>query len=288
MSASAHGLTGQGREAPRGAARPAEDGISVAAVICAAGSSSRMLAPRGSRSTDPSARLKKEYRLLPGSVPSLTVLSASVRAFASLPEVKVIVIAVPDDPFTGEMAARKAIHPALLRGKTAPVIFVKGGSTRRASVLNALAALPEAFPEKEGVRRFALIHDGARPWISPAFIRRIIAAVRRHPAVVPVLPPSETPKETTLELGDAFGSGRGETVYVKNHLKRSFVGLAQTPQAFAFPEILELHLTAAEHERCTGAEFTDDAEIWGTFHGSVAAVPGDPRNRKITFPEDLA
>jgi len=257
---------------------PRVEGVAVAAVICAAGRSARM--GSGARGG------KKEYRLMPGSAGSagITVLGAAVRAFAVLPEVRAIVVAVPDDPSAGEAAARKAIPPALLGGKGPPVRFVKGGRTRRVSVFNALAELPEFFFGLPGARSYALIHDGARPWVNPYFIRRIIAEVKKHPAVVPILPLAETPKETTFSLDGFFGS---DPVYVKRHLKRDFVGISQTPQAFAYPEILDVHALAAEHERVMGVEFTDDAEIWGTFHGSVAAIPGDPKNRKITFPEDL-
>jgi len=254
----------------------AVEGVAIAAVICAAGASSRMHGSKGG--------VKKEYRPLPDNAAGLTVLGATVRAFAVLPEISLIVIAVPDNPVTGEAAARKAIPPALLNGKGPPVHFVKGGKTRRGSVFNALSILPEKFLGKLNARSYVLIHDGARPWVNPYFIRRIIAEVKKHPAVVPLLPLAETPKETTLSLDGGFGKS---PVYVKNHLRRAFVGISQTPQAFAFPEILDLHKLAAEHEKVTGVEFTDDAEIWGTFHGSVAAIPGDPKNRKVTFPGDL-
>jgi len=258
------------------------EGVAVAAIICAAGNSSRMSGPNGG--------VKKEYRPLTikatGKASGLTVLGATVRAFAALPEIQTIVIAVPDDPLTGEAAARKAIPPVLLSGKVGPPIhFVAGGKTRRGSVYNALSILHEKFPGKLNARSYVLIHDGARPWVHPSFIRQIIAEVKKHPAVIPVLPLTETPKEMTLALD---GSPGNDPIYVKRHLRRACVGVSQTPQAFAFPEILDLHEMAAKHESLTGMEFTDDAEIWGTFHGSVAVIPGDPKNRKVTFAEDLA
>jgi len=259
-------------------------GVAAAAIICAAGSSVRMAGSGGGT--------KKEYLPLPGNArdefgDSLTVLGASVRAFAALPEVKTIVVTVPDDPATGEAAARNAISPALIESMDAHLHFVKGGKTRRASVLNALSALLEMFPSKPDAHNYALIHDGARPWVAPSLIRRVILEAKNHSAAIPLLPLTETPKETTVTM-DMDGSFGGGPVYVKTHLKRAFVGMAQTPQAFAFPDILELHRLAAERERETGIEFTDDAEIWGAFRGSVAVIPGDPQNRKITFPEDMA
>jgi 2-C-methyl-D-erythritol 4-phosphate cytidylyltransferase len=76
-------------------------------------------------------------------------------------------------------------------------------------------------------------------------------------------------------------------LFVKRHLRRASVGTAQTPQGFAFPEILYAHEKAAARELAGGVEYTDDAEVWGEFQGPVAVVPGSPENRKITFPGDL-
>jgi 2-C-methyl-D-erythritol 4-phosphate cytidylyltransferase len=85
---------------------------------------------------------------------------------------------------------------------------------------------------------------------------------------------TETPKEI-----DASG-------FVKRHLKRRQIGAAQTPQGFAYPEILRAHEQAALRE-AAGADYTDDAEVWGEFQGAVAVIEGSPANRKITFPEDM-
>jgi len=243
----------------------------VAAVICAAGSSARM------------GGIKKEYRPLPGSTGKfaeggLSVLGAAVSAFAAVGRIETIVIAVPADPEKGEAAARAALPPHLLTGENGPAIhFVPGGDTRRASVFNALCLLGQ----QEHPPGIVLIHDGARPWVSPSLIRRVIAGAQQHHAVIPLMPVTETPKETDAPLG---GTG---PVVITRHLRRALVGAAQTPQGFVFPEILAAHQQAAAQEEADGFEFTDDAEIWASFRGAVAAIPGEPENRKITFPEDL-
>ena len=245
----------------------------VAAVICAAGSSRRM------------DGIKKEYQPLPGKkmgkVAGLTVLGAAVSAFAAIPCIKTIVITVPADPETGEAAARKALPQQLLAGKNGTSIhFVSGGKNRRASVFNALSLLSnQSFANSSP--GFVLIHDGARPWISLSLIERIIESAKIHHAAIPLVPLVETPKETDLPLDDA------QTVFIKQHLRRSVVGCAQTPQGFAFPEIFAAHEQAAVHEDRTSVEFTDDAEIWACFCGPVAAIPGEMENRKITFVEDI-
>jgi 2-C-methyl-D-erythritol 4-phosphate cytidylyltransferase/2-C-methyl-D-erythritol 4-phosphate cytidylyltransferase/2-C-methyl-D-erythritol 2,4-cyclodiphosphate synthase len=227
--------------------------------------------------------VKKEYRLLPGKAAgdrtgNLTVLGAAVSAFAAVPEIKIIVIAVPADPENGEAAARKALSPELLAGEKSPaILFVCGGATRRASVFNALCLLADYAPG------FVLIHDGARPWVSPSLIQRIIVGVKKYRAVIPLLPLTETPKETDTPLNSADT----DAVFIKRHIKRAFMGAAQTPQGFAFPEILTAHQQAAIQEESHHIEFTDDAEVWASFCGPVAAIPGEGENRKITFPEDL-
>jgi 2-C-methyl-D-erythritol 4-phosphate cytidylyltransferase len=225
---------------------------------------------------------KKEYLPLPGASDSLTVLGGAVSAFVAVPEIKTIVIVVPDEPETGEVAARNALPHEVLDGKASPTVrFVTGGKTRRASVSNALRALAACAPD------YVLIHDGARPWISSALIERVISGVKQYRAVIPLLPLTETPKETDLPLDGSFGTGNfaAGPVFIKRQLKRAVIGTAQTPQAFAFPEILAAHEKAAAQEG--GGEFTDDAEVWAEFCGPVAVIPGESANRKITFPEDL-
>jgi 2-C-methyl-D-erythritol 4-phosphate cytidylyltransferase len=210
--------------------------------------------------------VKKEYQRLSNGN---TVLSSSVCAFAAVPSVQVIVIAVPEN---GEAAARDSLPAEYFTSQKPSILFVTGGSSRRASVFNALSFLA-AYNQQ-----YVLIHDGARPWVSVSLVKNIIEAVKKHNAVIPLLPLTETPKECDAPL-----QGTNSAVFVKKNLKRANTGVAQTPQAFLFTQILHAHEEAAK----TSEEFTDDAEIWDRFCGSVAVIPGEPENRKITFMEDL-
>jgi len=236
------------------------DGGPVAAVICAAGSSSRM------------GGIKKEFQRLNPSYP-LTVLGSAVSAFAAVPSVGIIVIAVNENREDG---ARKALSPEHLCAQRPEVLFVNGGKSRRASVFNALRVLLPYNP------CYVLIHDGARPWISPFLIEKLIEEVKKNHAVIPLLTITETPKECDSALDERVTLEKA--VFIKTHLKRANTGVAQTPQAFKFPEILRAHEKAAE---AGDEDFTDDAEIWGRFCGPVAVILGSPENRKITFPEDF-
>jgi len=230
-----------------------------AAVICAAGSSSRM------------GGIKKEYQKLKGE--TVTVLGAVVRAFAAVPSVETIVIAAGESETD---SAREALPPEYLNSQKPKIFFVKGGKTRRASVFNGLTFLAPHSP------RYVLIHDGARPWVSPALIENIIQAAQKYGAVIPLLPITDTPKECSAQID--FSAGSEKPVFISKHLKRANIGIAQTPQGFKFEEILRAHEKAACVEN---EEFTDDAEIWGRFCGQVAVIAGEKENRKITFPEDL-
>lgn len=231
--------------------------VSTAAVILAAGSSSRM------------GGVKKEYHSLGNS----TVLAKAVSAFAAVSSVQTIIIAV--SPNT-EDSARSALPAEYLCAIKPKIFFVDGGKTRSASVLNALLFLAGSN------HRYVLIHDGARPWVSPLLIENIIEAVKKHDAVIPLIAVTDTPKLVTENREQGIKSEERE-IFISQHLKRPNVGLAQTPQAFKFPEILYAHEKAAKVDE----EFTDDAEIWGRFCGQVAVIAGEPENRKITFPEDL-
>ena len=221
-----------------------------AVIILAAGSSSRMDGK------------KKEYQILKNGK---TVLASSVCAFFTFPQINTIIIAVPEN---GEEAAKNALPHEYLCAKDKEILFVTGGNTRRASVFNALSYLAN-YPRIS----YVLIHDGARPWVSESLIERLLSAVQKHGAVIPVMPITDTPKELS---DDGF--------FIKDHLKRANVSVAQTPQAFKFPQILHAHEKAA---KANDEEFTDDAQIWGRFNGKVAVTSGEIDNKKITFPEDL-
>lgn len=201
---------------------------------------------------------KKEYQKLDSSA---TVLETVIRAFWDVSSVQTIAIAIPPN---NEDAARSALPVQYLTSSKPKIIFVQGGQTRQASVYNALSALAKYNP------CYVLIHDGARPWVSATLIQNTIEAAQKHGAVIPLLAFTDTPKEF-------------EGNFIVRHLKRENTGAAQTPQGFKFPEILLAHEKAAKVDE----EFTDDAEVWGKFCGQVAVIPGETKNRKITFPEDI-
>ena len=258
-------------------------GAAIAAIITAAGSSSRMAGQMGS--------IKKEYLSLPSLSKDnkpLTVLGSAVSAFVSCPQIGPIIITIPPG---GENAALASLPEELRHAEPGAgesrILFVTGGPSRRSSVHNALSRLETSNASH------VLIHDGARPWVSRDMIEKIIQAAIRYGAVIPALPLTETPKELDCTTNaDSMEEKDRQVRFVKRHLKRAELCGAQTPQGFRFPEILRAHEKAAKKEeeaRDAGKiiEYTDDAEVWGEFIGKVAVIAGDPENRKITYPEDL-
>ena len=202
---------------------------------------------------------KKEYLPL-GDRP---VLHNTAKAFLDTSLFTHIAIAVPPG---GEDEARAVLGDLILPGPGRPAfLFIPGGDTRQQSVFNSLQALAETGIDT------VLIHDGARPWVSPGLIRRVAVEARSRGAAAPVIPVVDT-----VKILDSRG-------YIREHLVRDRIGAIQTPQGFHFPAILEAHERARQDQRV----YTDDTEIYGLHVGEVFTVPGELTNRKITFPGDL-
>lgn len=144
------------------------------------------------------------------------------------------------------------------------VHFVAGGATRQQSVIHGMAEVEDA--------ELIAVHDAARPLFSTATFHAVVAAAREFGAALPVIPVADT-----IHL-------MKEDATVAQTLDRSMLGAAQTPQCFR-AEILRDILDRAEREGVTG---TDEAGLAARFGYTVKGIPGDPRNLKITVPEDLA
>lgn len=144
------------------------------------------------------------------------------------------------------------------------VTFVAGGETRQQSVIHALAEADEA--------ELIAVHDAVRPLFSTLLFHSVIAAAREAGAALPVIPVTDTIHVMT------------EEATVAQTLDRTMLAAAQTPQCFR-AEVLRDVLARAQEEGVTG---TDEAGLAARFGYTVKAVPGDPRNLKITVPEDLA
>jgi 2-C-methyl-D-erythritol 4-phosphate cytidylyltransferase len=182
----------------------------------------------------------------------LPVLLHSVRAFLAAEVVEeIVVVARPGTEFRVAM---------LLQDLDFPIRVVTGGQRRRDS---SLAGVEAACGE------FVLIHDAARPLVSPELIKRVLASAETHGAAVPVLPMVDTLRYV-------------ENGFLKPEvLPRAGLVAMQTPQGFR----RDLLLPALEE---CDEDLPDDAAALLSRGIPVAVVPGDRRNLKLTYPEDLA
>jgi len=144
------------------------------------------------------------------------------------------------------------------------VEYVPGGEERQDSVRAGLHALT-------GKSRWVLVHDGARPLVPAALVRRVLDVLRSGEAVIPAL----TPRESVARIG--FES------WVKSYEDRSKLLLVQTPQGFHLP-VLEYAFAKAESDRIHA---TDEASLVLRANHPVSWIEGDPENIKVTYPEDL-
>mgnify|MGYP000871506878 FL=1 len=201
------------------------------------------------------AGLPKQFRPLAG-VPVLDRSIAALRA--ALPTARIQIVAAP------EHFDRVAPLTAAL-GLPAPV---PGGETRQQSVRLGLEALAAAAP---GI---VLIHDAARPFITPALIGALLDALAGEPELEGVAP--------ALALIDTIKKcGPDRTVAAT--VPRDGLWRIQTPQAFRFPAILAAHQAAD-----AAGDISDDFAVGEQAGLRLKVVPGDEANFKLTTPEDFS
>jgi 2-C-methyl-D-erythritol 4-phosphate cytidylyltransferase / 2-C-methyl-D-erythritol 2,4-cyclodiphosphate synthase len=198
--------------------------------------------------------LPKQFRRIAGE----TLLEHALSAFVKAPNVAFVQPVIrPED-----LARVRTLTRDM--DVLAPV---SGGATRQASVRAGLEALEPRKPD------IVLVHDAARPFASASLIVRAIGAAEKTGAAIPALSVTDTVKRVD-------GAGTIEAT-----LDRNSIRLVQTPQAFAFPALLEAHRRAAAQGR---DDFTDDAALAEWAGMKVSVFQGEPGNIKLTTPDDFA
>ena len=179
--------------------------LSAAAIIAAAGSSSRM-----------GTGVDKQFVILAGK----PVLWHTINVFKQLPQIRQILVTV--SPGNAERVS------ALLSQTLVdiPWQIVPGGAERQDSVRNALALVSPSV-------ELVLVHDGARPFVEPACVLKSMRAAAETGASVVAVPVKDT-----IKLADAAGN-------VKQTLDRSSLWQVQTPQTFRRELLLKAHEQAA-------------------------------------------
>jgi len=213
----------------------------IAVLIVAAGTGERF-----------GSRLPKQYMPLLGR----PMLRWSIDAFKAHHAVTSVHVIIHPD--------HAALYEAAVAGiNNAPAAII-GGGTRQQSVALGLEALAKAAQKPDVV----LIHDAARPGITPQVITDVCDALQNAKAAIPGLAINDTVRRKTNEG-------------VKTE-SRDGLYAVQTPQGFDFDTILKLHRQHA------ATPVTDDAALCELSNIAVEIVSGDKNNFKVTQAEDTA
>lgn len=207
------------------------------AIIVAAGSGVRL-----------GGAIAKQFQTLGGK----PMLLWSVEAMLQCKNIATIIIVVP----AGEEGRVRRLLPHAWH-----IHVVAGGASRTESVRAGLDALATVGPD------YVLIHDAARPGLSPAVVLELVAALANADAAAPALP-----------LADALKSTAGDAV---RSVSRENIVRVQTPQAFRWQAI------AGAFAGSTGPA-VDDLALLEAVGARVVLTPGREALMKVTYPEDIA
>lgn len=227
----------------------------VAVVVVAAGRGER-----ARRSGEPNQG-PKQYR----RIANRAIIAETLATFQAHPAVDMILPVIHADDFslyaeaTAGIKDQKVLAPA------------SGGQTRQASVLAGLRAL--ASLSSGSLPDHVLVHDAVRPFVSPATIDRVVAALSTHAAVLPALAVVDT-----LKRGRKNAEG---ALVIDQTVDRTHLWAAQTPQGFHFQALLDAH------EQAIDASFTDDCAVMEAADHAVHIVLGNTENIKITTADDI-
>ena len=216
----------------------------VTAIVPAAGGGTRM-----------AAGIPKQYLPLKG-VPLLARTIEALRASRCL---DCLILVIP--PFHEERCRREILEPF---GLTVDAM-VPGGADRQASVYAGLLRSPAKTD-------LFLIHDGARPFITPAIMEAAVSAATESGGAVVAMPVTDTIKKAD---GDGF---------VVETPERGRLWAAQTPQVFRADLFREAHRLALRD----GFRTTDDSALVERLGHPVRLVAGSRENLKITTTADLS
>lgn len=222
------------------------DSFSIGVIIVAAGSGQRF-----------GGDIPKQWKLLSGS----SLVERSCRSF--LTESQTASMAAVKPAWLGIVVDDDHVSSASQLGDALSIrhAVIVGGATRRQSVANALAAMPESID-------VVAIHDAVRPFWPKSKWGELIEACRYNDGAILAVPVSDT-------LKNHSGS---QTVTVD----RRHLWMAQTPQAFRAAILREAHAQAHR----SGLEATDDADLVERAGGRVEIIPSTTTNIKVTTPDD--
>jgi 2-C-methyl-D-erythritol 4-phosphate cytidylyltransferase len=169
-------------------------------------------------------------------------------------------------------------HPILksLSVGSKPIRFLStGGLTRQETVRNTLAAMLESGVQGDD---WVLVHDAARPGITPGLIDKLVAAVGvSNTGGLLAMPLADTLKQADLDSVIAGNIPHAEKTIPRKHLWQ-----AQTPQMFGVHDLYEALVNGIRLE----ADITDEASAMELAGFQPLLIEGASRNFKVTHPAD--
>lgn len=224
--------------------------MATAGIVLAGGRGSRM-----------QSDIPKQYMELDGK----PLLYYSLRAFEDSSVDSVVLVTAEGE----EAYCRKELVERY--GFTKVAAITHGGAERYASVWNGLQCLANQSDGK--TPDYVLIHDGARPLVTPELINRLLRETESYGACVAGMPVKDT-----IQMTDEHG-------VITLTPKRESLWIAQTPQAFEFPLVYDAYRQLMEEPE---VQVTDDAMVVGLYHEvNIQMVRGSYTNLKVTTPDDL-
>ena len=138
--------------------------------------------------------------------------------------------------------------------------IIKGGKERSDSSLLALKYLKKYKPKN------VFIHDAARPNFSIKLLKNLLKNLKNNKAVVPIVSSKDSIKYKIKN--QIFNLNKKKTL------------LTQTPQAFRFKELYNLAINEKN-------KISDEATLFINNNHKIKFIPGENRNNKITFLNDI-
>lgn len=185
------------------------------------------------------------------------MLAHALRPFLDDPRVSCVVVAL--------RPAEAQNPPAWLATLDPRIRLTPGGRERGDSIRAALEAVPADIDS-------IVIHDAARPLVTPALVAHAIDAVTEGRSAVVAVRVVDTVHEV-----DPMGT-------IRSTLDRRRLWRAQTPQSFPRAVLVEAYRQA----EVEGERATDDAALVARTGTPVHVIEGDPENLKVTTAADLS
>ena len=197
------------------------------------------------------------------------MVSYALAAFEGSSQIESIWIGVSpsfiDNPILKTIASAEAnIH-----------VVPTGGPTRQETVRNTLAAMLKSGISADD---WILVHDAARPGITPALINKLVNSVQAsNSGGILAVPMADTLKQADLDSVIAGNIPHSERTIPREHLWQ-----AQTPQMFGLKQLHDALESAIRLE----ADVTDEASAIELAGGKPLLIEGAARNFKVTHPAD--